>query len=135
MIKFLDYDKLCEIGPNLPEVDRWHELFQYYLELGDLTTYDRVAMFLAQTSHESAGFTRFQENLNYSSAGLLKTFKKYFNQETANQYHRKPEMIANSVYANRMGNGPESSGDGWRFICRGLIQVTGRNNYQALADF
>jgi len=98
-----------------------------------IDTLNRVASFLAQCGHESAGFTVFKENLNYSAAGLLSTFKKYFNESTAKQYARKPESIANRVYANRMGNGPEASGDGWKYCGRGLIQLTGKSNYAAFA--
>ena len=95
----------------------------------------RIAGFLAQAGHESVEFTVAKENLNYSADGLLAVFPKYFDKQTAVQYGRKPEKIANHVYANRMGNGPESSGDGWRFRGRGFIQVTGKNNYEILADF
>ena len=95
----------------------------------------RVAGFLAQIAHESGGFTAVKENLNYSAKGLMGTFKKYFpNEELAKQYERKPEMIANKVYANRMNNGPEESGDGYRFCGRGLIQLTGRANYTKFAN-
>ena len=94
----------------------------------------RVAGFLAQIAHESGGFNFVKENLNYSADGLRKIFGKYFpNDEIAKQYARQPEKIANRVYANRMGNGPESSGDGYRFCGRGLIQLTGRNNYERFA--
>ena len=80
-----------------------------------IITAKRLAHFLAQAAHESARFTRLQENLNYSSEGLLSTFPKYFASiEVAREYHRQPEKIANRVYANRMGNGDEASGDGWR---------------------
>jgi len=90
----------------------------------------RVAGFLAQIAHESGGFNAVVENLNYSAKGLMGTFKKYFpNEELAKQYERKPEMIANRVYANRMGNGDEASGEGWYFRGRGIIQITGKNNY------
>lgn len=90
----------------------------------------RLAGFLAQIAHESGGFNFIKENLNYSAKGLLATFKKYFPTEAlAKQYERKPEKIANRVYANRMSNGPEESGDGYRFCGRGLIQLTGRANY------
>ena len=75
-----------------------------------------------------------EENLNYSADGLLRVFPKYFTKETAAQYARKPEKIANKVYANRMGNGDEASGDGWRFKGRGAIGTTGRDNYKAYAD-
>ena len=95
----------------------------------------RVAGFLAQIAHESGGFNAVKENLNYSAKGLMGTFKKYFpTEELAKQYERKPEMIANKVYANRMNNGPESSGDGYRFCGRGLIQLTGRANYTKFAE-
>ena len=95
----------------------------------------RLAGFLAQTAHESGGFTAIKENLNYSAKGLMGTFKKYFpNDEIANQYAKKPERIANRVYANRMSNGPEESGDGYRFCGRGLIQLTGRANYTKFAQ-
>ena len=96
----------------------------------ELNTPLRLAHFLAQCGHESGGFTLMQENLNYSAKGLVGTFKKYFPTEAhAKPYERKPEMIANRVYANRMGNGDEASGEGWYFRGRGIIQITGKNNY------
>ena len=95
---------------------------------------NRIAGFLAQIAHESGGFNFVKENLNYSAKGLRTTFKKYFLDEaTAKRYERKPEMIANRVYANRMQNGDEASGDGYRFCGRGLIQLTGRDNYTKFA--
>jgi putative chitinase len=95
----------------------------------------RLAGFLAQTAHESGGYTAIKENLNYSAKGLMGTFKKYFpTEDIANQYAKKPERIANRVYANRMSNGDESSGDGYRFCGRGLIQLTGRANYTKFAN-
>lgn len=95
----------------------------------------RVAGFLAQLAHESGGFNHIIENLNYSAKGLMTTFRKYFpTEELAKQYERKPQMIANRVYANRMKNGNESSGDGWKFRGRGLIQLTGRDNYTRFAE-
>lgn len=98
-------------------------------------TPERLACFLAQVGHESGGFNFVKENLNYGAKGLLGTFKKYFpNEELAKKYERNPERIANYVYANRMGNGPESSGDGWKFRGRGLIQLTGRHNYTRFAE-
>lgn len=99
---------------------------------GIMATEERRAMFWAQLAHES-GLRPIAENLNYSASGLLTTFPKYFNPVTALQYARKPQAIANRVYANRMGNGDEASGDGWRFRGRGLIQTTGRYNYTKLA--
>jgi len=95
----------------------------------------RLAGFIAQTAHESGGYTTIKENLNYSAKGLMGTFKKYFpSDDIANQYAKKPERIANRVYANRMSNGDESSGDGYRFCGRGLIQLTGRANYTKFAN-
>jgi putative chitinase len=101
----------------------------------EITTVERVAAFLAQCGHESLDFTVLQENLNYGAKGLLGLFKKYFpNEALAKQYERKPEKIANKIYANRMGNGPEESGDGWAHRGRGAIQLTGKLNYQAFAN-
>ena len=96
----------------------------------------RLAHFFAQILHES-GCMRFDmENLNYSADALRRVFGKYFRTKTeAEAYARQPERIANRVYARRMGNGSEASGDGWRFRGRGLIQLTGRSNYQAFADW
>jgi putative chitinase len=94
----------------------------------------RLAGFLAQVAHESGGFVAVKENLNYSAKGLMGIFKKYFPDEaTAKAYERQPEKIANKVYANRMNNGDEASGDGYRFCGRGLIQLTGRANYTKFA--
>lgn len=96
----------------------------------EINTPQRVAAFLAQCGHESGGWTTFEENLNYSAQGLVGIFKKYFpTLESAQPYARKPEKIANKVYGGRMGNGPESSGDGWKYRGRGPIQLTGKNNY------
>ena len=95
----------------------------------ELNTPLRLAHFLAQAGHESGGFKLVTENLNYGAKGLLGIFPKYFNTETAALYERKPEKIANIVYASRMGNGDKSTGDGWKFKGRGYIQLTGRSNY------
>jgi putative chitinase len=91
------------------------------------------AHFLAQLAHESCGFTVLTENLNYSAKGLLATFPKYFGATTAASYARKPVAIANRVYANRLGNGAEASGDGWLYRGRGPIQCTGKDNYRAFS--
>ena len=97
----------------------------------DINTNLRRAHFLAQLSHESGGLHYSEENLNYSAKALRITFKKYFEtDELAQEYERQPEKIANRVYANRMGNGDEASGDGWKYRGRGLIQLTGKENYQ-----
>ena len=96
----------------------------------------RAAHFFAQTAHESGNFKAFSENLNYGSSGLTGIFKKYFpTQEKALLYERKPEKIANLVYASRMGNGDEGSGDGWKFRGRGALQLTGKENYKAFSDY
>lgn len=113
-------------GPNTYKAAR------KYLGLTDL----RATHFFAQTGHETGEFKVYTENLNYSAKGLRTTFGKYFPTDAlANQYARKPEQIANRVYANRMGNGPESSGDGWKYRGRGALQLTGKSNYQAFADY
>lgn len=92
----------------------------------------RQAMFLAQVGHESGGLARVVENLNYSAEGLMRTWPLRFRtMEAAESFARNPERIANYVYASRLGNGDASTGDGWRFRGRGLIQVTGRSNYAA----
>jgi len=97
---------------------------------------NRAAHFFAQTAHESGNFKAFSENLNYSAKGLRGVFRKYFPTDAlANAYARQPQKIANRVYANRMGNGPESSGDGWKFRGRGALQLTGHDNYQAFANY
>jgi len=95
----------------------------------------RAAHFFAQTGHESGDFKAFSENLNYSAKGLRGVFGKYFPTDViAAQYERQPEKIANRVYSGRMGNGDESSGDGWKYRGRGALQLTGKSNYQAFAD-
>ena len=118
-------------------------LNEAFAEFGIDTPGD-IAAFLAQCGHESADFTMLTENLNYSAQGLASTWPNRYSSGTrggkqvpnalALQLDRRPEAIANNCYANRMGNGPESSGDGWRFIGRGLIQITGRSNYTAAAQ-
>lgn len=95
----------------------------------------RLSHLLSQCAHESANFTHFEENLNYGAPGLLTTFPKYFNATTAQQYARQPERIANHVYANRMGNGDEASGDGWKHRGMGALQTTGKANQQELFVF
>lgn len=89
----------------------------------------RLSHFLSQCMHESGGFQILNENLNYSQGGLLATFSKYFDSSLASQYARNPEKIANRVYANRLGNGDEWSGEGWKYRGRGYIQLTGKSNY------
>lgn len=93
-----------------------------------------VAHFMAQTAHESAGYSRLRENLNYSASALTSLFAKYFVGIDVNSYARQPEKIANRIYANRMGNDNEQSGDGWAYRGRGIIQLTGKANYQAFSQ-
>lgn len=131
----LTVEQLGEMIKGNPYVDEWHEALSQLLPDYDIDTPQRIAAFVAQCAHESANFRILKENLNYRWQSLRKTFPKYFpTDELAKQYERQPQRIANKVYANRMGNGPESSGDGWRYCGRGLIQLTGKNNYQAFAD-
>jgi putative chitinase len=101
-----------------------------------ITTPLRLAHFLSQCSHESAGFKAVQENLNYSAKGLMDIFKKYFPTQTlAEQYQKNPQKIASKVYGGRMGNGVESTGEGYKFRGRGFIQLTGKQNYTNFAKF
>jgi len=95
----------------------------------------RAAHFFAQTAHETGGYKLFTENLNYSADGLQKIFGKYFPGTLEESYSRNPEKIANRVYASRMGNGDEKSGDGWKFRGRGALQLTGKDNYTAFAQY
>ena len=99
-------------------------------------TPEQAAHFFGQTAHETGGFKAFSENLNYSSKGLMTTFKKYFaDAAVASRYARNPENIANRVYGSRMGNGDEASGDGWKYRGRGALQLTGKSNYEAFAKW
>jgi putative chitinase len=131
----LTKEQLAQLIPGNPYVDYWHSAMERCLPDYDINTPQRVAAFMAQCGHESGNFKFLKENLKYRAASLTKVWPKYFpNMDIANQYAGNEEKIANRAYANRMGNGPEESGDGWRFCGRGLIQLTGRNNYQNFAD-
>ena len=126
--------QLKEIIGNNPYLEQWHHAICEILPEYEITSPRRVAAFLAQCAHESGGFKFLKENLNYKAASLRRVFPKYFPDDSiASAYAGKQEMIANRVYANRMGNGDESSGDGWRYCGRGLIQLTGKNNYTLFA--
>ncbi len=121
------------IGKN-PYLDYWYNAICEILPVYEIDTPERVAAFLAQCAHESGNFRFLKENLNYKAESLVKVFPKYFpDMGTAKQYEKKPEKIANRVYGNRMGNGDESTGDGFRYMGRGLIQLTGKNNYTIFA--
>jgi putative chitinase len=128
----LTQEKLEKILGHTKEIAEWFAALETVLPEFGIDTKERIAGFLAQCAHESADFTLIKENLNYSAEGLNKIFKKYFPTiDDAAPYARKPEMIANKVYGNRMGNGDESSGDGFKYRGRGLIQLTGKDNYRA----
>jgi putative chitinase len=125
---------LMSIGTPAERADKWVPWLNMTMLTYEITTPQRQAMFLAQLAHESGSFRFVEENLNYSVEALQRVFKKYFpTDELALMYARQPEKIANRVYANRMGNGEESSGDGWKYRGRGIIQLTGKDNYAAFS--
>ena len=131
-------DQLQQIIPQNTHVEHWFEALSTILPDYEIDTPERVAAFLAQCAHESGGFNAIQENLNYRAVTLRKVFPKYFPDDaTAEHYANMPNKqtaIANRVYANRMGNGDEASGDGYRYCGRGLIQLTGKQNYTRFAE-
>jgi putative chitinase len=134
----LTLSQLKQLLPKNPYVEHWHHALSQLLPDYDINTPNRIAAFVAQCAHESGGFMVLKENLNYKAATLRKIFPKYFpNDQIANDYASRPNKqvaIASKVYANRMGNGDEAGQDGWKFCGRGLIQLTGKSNYQAFAD-
>ena len=141
-------DQLAQIIPGNNNVADWCTALNKELPGYAIDTINRIAAFLAETAHESGNFKVLRENLNYSAQGLANTWpirfavkgadgkpqKPYAPTELAQQIQRQPELIANNVYANRLGNGDTASGDGWRFSGKGLIQLTGRANYTAFAN-
>jgi putative chitinase len=132
-MSILSLEQLKQMVKN-PHIDHWHEALDQLLDDYGIDTPLRVAHFVAQCAHESGNFVFIKENLNYKAASLQKIFGKYFpNAELAAQYANRPERIANRIYANRMGNGDEASGDGFRYCGRGLIQLTGKDNYTFFA--
>jgi putative chitinase len=134
----LTVQQLKQLLPKNPYVSDWHEALEQLLPDYDINTPRRIAAFIAQCAHESGGFMVLKENLNYKPATLRRIFNKYFQSDAiaADYCSRlnKQMHIASRVYANRMGNGDEASQEGWKFCGRGLIQLTGKNNYQAFAD-
>ena len=133
----LTLEQLAQIAPTNQNIAEWHEAFCDILPDYDITTPQRLAAFLAQCAHESAEFTAIKENLNYRPASLVSIFHTHFDLATATHSCEQPnkqEVIANRVYANRMGNGDEASGDGYRYCGRGLIQLTGKDNYTRYAQ-
>jgi putative chitinase len=134
----LTKEQLKQLLPKNPYIDHWFGALSQLLPDYEINTPKRIAAFMAQCAHESGGFTALKENLNYKPATLRKLFGKYFpTDELAEEYCSKPNKqaaIANRVYASRMGNGDEASGDGYKYCGRGLIQLTGKSNYVAFAD-
>ena len=131
--------QLHQILPDNSYIEHWCEALNKILPDYSIDTPQRVAAFLAQCAHESGGFHAIQENLNYRPETLMKLFGHHFPGGLAEAQHycsqpNKQEVIANRIYANRMGNGDEASGDGWAFCGRGLIQLTGRTNYTRFAE-
>lgn len=130
----LTVDKLKECVKNNKQPEQLFEALQKYLPKYEINSPERLAGFLAQCGHESMDFTVLKENLNYGAKGLRGVFPKYFPDDaTAAKYERKPEMIANKIYASRMGNGDEKSGEGYKYRGRGAIQLTGKENYTNFA--
>ena len=115
-------------------IDKFVEPLNKAMEHFEINNTERVAMFLAQVGHESGGLNHTAENLNYKAATLQRVFPKYFRDNDPADYAGQPEKIANLVYSNRMGNGDEDSGDGYKYRGRGLIQLTGHDNYKHFAD-
>ena len=131
----LTAEVLQKVFPNNKNIGEFVNILNEYMDKYGINTLPRVQQFLAQVGHECGGFSVFVENLNYSKDGLLKTFPKYFTQLNINQYARQPEKIANKVYANRLGNGDELSGEGWKYRGRGAIQCTGKSNYAKMSGW
>ena len=129
----LTKEQLKQLLPKNPYIDYWHNALTILLPDYEINTPQRVAAFVAQCAHESGNFMILQENLNYKWQSLRKLFPKYFPDDAiAQDYASRPNKqaaIANRIYANRMGNGPEESGDGYKYRGRGLIQLTGKHNY------
>jgi putative chitinase len=131
----LTFEQFQKLIPTNKEQLEWFNEAKDLLPKYEITTQLRIAAFITQCAHESADFRILEENLNYSEQSLLRVFPKYFTNGLERIYARKPQNIANRVYGNRMGNGPESSGDGWRYRGRGIIQLTGFDNYTAFSRY
>lgn len=130
---YISANQLSQIVGRYQDRDTLANVLNNILPKYEINTINRVAGFLAECGHESLDFTVLHENLNYSAQSLLLVFRKYFTSANVSDYARRPENIANRVYANRMGNGGEESGDGYKYRGRGAIQITGYNNYVAFA--
>lgn len=119
-----------QMGLSSAQISTWYEVLRDACTKYAIDNPYRLAAFFANAMHETGGFKIFEENLNYSAAGLMKTFKKYFNSSNADAYARNPQKIASKVYASRMGNGDEASGEGWKYRGRGVFQLTGKAMYK-----
>lgn len=128
MSYFPTLEQFKKMFPNCKEPVSWFNALSTILPNQNITTKNQVMCFLAQCGHESSEFNVLRENFNYSADGLLKIFPKYFNRQLALEYARQPQKIANKVYAMRMGNGSEKTGDGFKYRGVGLIQLTGKDN-------
>jgi putative chitinase len=129
-------EQLTHLIPNNKHIAEWKEALDKILPKYEINSKLRVAAFIAQCSHESGQFTVLRENLNYRAETLVKVFPKYFpSLAVANKFAKQPEKIANKVYGGRMGNGPEATGEGFKFCGRGLIQLTGKDNYSKIAKY
>lgn len=129
----MNIDQFKQIFPDCNYPEEWLPHFDLLPEFG-IVTNEQVAAFCAQIGHESMDLNVMSENMNYSADRLGKVFPKYFRNADTRKYARKPEMIANKVYSNRMGNGTESSGDGWLYRGSGIIQLTGKNNFSRASE-
>ncbi len=130
----MDIDQFSRIFPSCRDATEWVSHFDRLVDFG-ITQPNQIANFCAQVGHESMDLNVMQENLNYSSDRLRAVFPKYFRSVDAKAFHRNPEKIANWVYANRMGNGPPESGDGWSYRGSGIIQLTGKDNFAEASDY
>lgn len=128
-------EKLKRILINNSNINDWYDSLIKILPDYEIDTEKRVSAFLAQTAHESTNYTRLIENLNYSAKRLMEVWPKRFpTMSIAKQYERNPQKLGNFTYANRMGNGPVESGDGYEYRGRGLIQITGKSNYESFGE-
>lgn len=135
-MEFLTEEKLAEIIPQVRNLSAWYKALQDILPKYKINTKERVVGFLSQCVYESRGFTELEENMNYSAQRLVEVFPNHFanGERNPNKYAHNPSRIANVVYANRLGNGTPDTGDGWSYRGRGIIQLTGKSNYEAFAQ-
>lgn len=131
---FTEQQLAAAVRCPIARATRWHPHLRSAMQRFGISTRARTAAFLAQLGHESGGLSRIEENLNYSGGRLLQVFERHFTVQQAQAYAHKPERIGSRVYASRMGNGDERSGDGYRYRGRGPIQITGADNYRWIGD-